>query len=56
LTNAQGWLDLDKILEKVDSKLFSVKKNLIDLLWTEETGRPPFVVRKFNEKFNITGI
>ena len=46
LTNAQAWLDLDKILKKVDSSLFSVKKNLIDLLWTEETGRPPFVVRK----------
>ena len=45
LTNAEAWLDLNKILEKIDSKLFSVKNNLIDLLWTEDTGRPPFVVR-----------
>jgi hypothetical protein len=46
LTNAETWLDLKRLLEKFDSKFVSVE-NIIDQLWTEETGRPPFVVRTF---------
>ncbi len=45
LTNAQSWLDLETFLEKYDLNLVSIPTHLVDLLWTEETGRPPFVVR-----------
>ena len=44
LSNAKLWLALrSKLLKDVGSNLVT-SKDLIDLIWTEETGRPPFVV------------
>ena len=44
LSNAKLWLALrSKLLKDVGSNLVTAK-DLIDLIWTEETGRPPFVV------------
>jgi hypothetical protein len=52
LVNAQTWLNLKKLLaESISSNLVS-SKNLIDQIWTEGTGRPPFVVRYTKITYN----
>jgi hypothetical protein len=44
LMGAQTWLDMRQDLLQADLHLVSVDANLIDLVWTQEDGRPPFQV------------
>ena len=44
LIGAQTWLELKEELEEAGLTLVSLSVNLIDIIWTEENGRPPFSV------------
>jgi Xaa-Pro aminopeptidase len=44
LFGAKSWLDMTKELEKNGIKMISLAENLIDVIWTEENGRPPLQV------------
>lgn len=45
LIGAQTWMDLAAAVEEGGIHLVSVSENLIDFIWTEENGRPPFKVQ-----------
>jgi len=44
LMNAEALLQMKKILKLSGLELKALKENLIDFVWTEEGGRPPFKV------------
>ena len=45
LFGAKTWIDMRQTLEKSGILFQSFKENLIDMLWTNENGRPPMKVR-----------
>ena len=44
LFGAKTWIDMRKTLEKSGIIFQSLKENLIDMIWTNENGRPPMKV------------
>ncbi len=42
--NAESWLSMQKTLNSSGLELLALKTNPIDLVWTEEDGRPPYKV------------
>ena len=44
LFGAKTWIDTQKSLEKSGIIFQSFKENLIDMIWTNENGRPPMKV------------
>ena len=45
LFGAKTWIDMRNTLEKSGILFQSLKENLIDILWTNDNGRPPMKVR-----------
>ena len=46
LMSAQTWLSMKSSLEDGGLVFVSVGDNLVDNVWTEANGRPPFTVRQ----------
>lgn len=45
LMGAKTWLDMRETLDQANVTIVSIVENLIDEIWTEENGRPPFIAK-----------